>query len=157
MSSADILREWALYCAAMGWPVFPLVSATKRPAIRGWEQRATVDRDRIARCWEAGTYNIGVATGPSRLLVVDLDTAKQPGERDGVTALAEFAAGRGVGLPETYTVATPSGGRHLYFALPDGVRLRNTAGLLAPRVDTRSGGGYVVAPGSVVAEGGYEL
>lgn len=157
MTNADILREWALYCAAMGWPVFPLVSASKRPAIRGWEQRATVDRDRIARCWEAGTYNVGVATGPSRLLVVDLDTAKEPGEHDGVTALAEFAAGRGVGLPETYTVATPSGGRHLYFALPDGVRLRNTAGLLAPRVDTRSGGGYVVAPGSVVAEGGYEL
>jgi hypothetical protein len=37
------------------------------------------------------------------------------------------------------------------------VRLRNTAGTLAPRVDTRAGGGYVVAPGTVLPNGGYEL
>ncbi|EIE99796.1 bifunctional DNA primase/polymerase [Saccharomonospora glauca] len=157
MSSQDVLREWALYCAAMGWHVFPLVSASKRPAVRGWEARATIDRDRIARCWGSGAFNIGLATGPSRLLVVDCDTAKQPGEVDGATALTRLADERGVELPATYTVATPSGGRHLYFTLPPGVRLRNTAGQLAPRIDTRSGGGYVVAPGSVLAEGGYEL
>ncbi|GAA2367333.1 bifunctional DNA primase/polymerase [Streptomyces carpaticus] len=55
---------------------------------------------------------------------------------------------------ETYTVATPSGGRHLYFTAPPG--LRNSAGKLAPKVDTRSGGGYVVAPGSAVAGRAYE-
>jgi len=157
MSSQDVLREWALYCATMGWHVFPLVPATKRPAIRGWEDRSTTDHDRITRCWGSGAFNIGVATGPSRLLVVDCDTVKQSGEVDGAEALAALADERGVELPATYTVTTPSGGRHLYFTLPPGVRLRNTAGHLAPRIDTRSGGGYVVAPGSTLPEGGYEL
>ncbi|MGW4487832.1 bifunctional DNA primase/polymerase [Amycolatopsis sp. NPDC004368] len=31
---------------------------------------------------------------------------------------------------------------------PAGVRLRNSAGRIAPRVDIRAGGGYVAAPGS---------
>ncbi|MBR7678950.1 bifunctional DNA primase/polymerase, partial [Streptomyces daliensis] len=39
---------------------------------------------------------------------------------------------------------------------PDGVRLGNTAGTIAPLVDTRAWGGYVVAPGSVLPCGGYE-
>ncbi|PXY17081.1 DNA primase [Prauserella coralliicola] len=153
----DTLREWALYLAAMGWHIFPLVPGTKRPAVRDWETRATTAPDRITRCWDTGRFNIGLATGPSRLLVLDLDTAKQPGQPDGADALAALAEARGVTLPATYAVATPSGGRHLYFEVPAGVALRNTAGHLAPHIDTRAGGGYVVAPGSTLDSGGYEL
>ncbi|MGI5402942.1 bifunctional DNA primase/polymerase [Streptomyces sp. CA-135486] len=43
-----------------------------------WESRATTDRERIHRCWTRAPYNIGIATGPSRLVVLDLDTAKSP-------------------------------------------------------------------------------
>ena len=60
-------------------------------------------------------------------------------------------------LAATWTVATPRGGTHLYYRTPPGVRLRNTAGTLAPRIDTRADGGYVVAPGTVLPGGGYEL
>jgi hypothetical protein len=60
-------------------------------------------------------------------------------------------------LPDTYTVATPSGGRHLYFTAPPGARLTNTAKTLAPSVDTRAWGGQVVAPPSIVDGAAYRV
>jgi hypothetical protein len=155
------LLSTALNAAERGWHVFPLRSGTKRPAIRAWEQRATTDPERIARCdWRS--HGIGIACGPSRLVVVDLDVRK-PGSkppagwesyilRSGLDVLALLAVKASESMPgDTYTVATGSGGRHLYFAAPDGMELRNTAGRLGWLIDTRAAGGYVVAAGSVVA------
>jgi hypothetical protein len=156
----------ALACARRGWPVFPLLKGGKRPAITNWEQRATTDPDRIRACWSRGEWNIGLATGPAGLVVVDLDRPKGGQERFnddgsiytgavGYDALAAEADGAS-GLGETFTVATPSGGWHLYFAHPEGVApLRNTASTLAYLVDTRTHGGYVVAPGSRTDAGAY--
>lgn len=152
------LLDWALYLAGMGWAVFPLAPGTKRqPAVKDWENRATTDPLRIRRCWSADRYNIGVATGPSRLVVVDLDMPKDGTGPDGVTALAALAAERGAPVPDTYTVSTPSGGRHLYYLAPAGTTLRNSQGQLTSCVDTRAGGGYVVGPGSVLPNGAYDL
>ncbi|WP_020497617.1 bifunctional DNA primase/polymerase [Sciscionella marina] len=172
MATTD-LAEWALYLALMGWHVFPLRPNSKTPTghreadcprtgrctggHRTPEQRATTDLELIRAGWQDTPWNIGVATGPSRLLVIDLDTPKHPGSPDGAAGLAELAATRGVTLPDTYTVATPSGGSHLYYRIPDGVHLRNTKSVLAAAVDTRAEGGYVVGPGSVLPAGGYEL
>src|SRR5699024_7772308 len=62
---------------------------------------------------------------------------------------------------ETLTVATPSGGLHLYFTTPEGVELRNTEGErgrgLGWKVDTRAAGGYVLAPGSITSQGAYTV
>ena len=55
------------------------------------------------------------------------------------------------------TVATPSGGEHLYFRNVEGLRLPNSVGLLGPHVDTRAAGGYVVAPGSKIGRSSYRL
>jgi hypothetical protein len=109
---ANPLLDWALYLAAMGWAVFPLAPMTKRqPAVKDWENRATTDPDRIRRCWSVDRWNIGVATGPSGLVVVDLDMPKDGDTGpDGPTALAALAAERGGPVPDTYTVTTPSGG-----------------------------------------------
>jgi len=89
--------------------------------------------------------------------VLDLDPAPDAGEPDGAGGLAALTAAREVQLAATFTVTTPRGGTHLYYRTPPGVRLRNTAGTLAPRIDTRAHGGYVVAPGTVLPGGGYEL
>lgn len=151
----------ALGYAARGWHVFPLRGGCKRPAVRDWEHRATTDPARISRCWAAGDFNIGVACGPSGLVVVDLDAAKPgewpptpwdlPGISDGADAFAVVCGRAGQPWPaETYTVATPSGGQHLYFAAPGGPELRNTAGRLGWHIDTRAAGGYVVAAGSTI-------
>jgi bifunctional DNA primase/polymerase-like protein len=178
------MRQAALDAATLGWHVFPLRPGIKRPArpdhdekhCNGtdprcrnrhtrWEPRATTDPGRIRRAWTATPFNIGIACGPSRLVVVDLDTPK-PGDtpppqwkmlgvRDGADVLAMLCERAGELYPTgTWTVRTPSGGTHLYFAAPLGVPdLRNTqgaAGGLGWLVDTRAGGGYVVGAGSVV-------
>ncbi|MET9598115.1 bifunctional DNA primase/polymerase [Streptomyces sp. NPDC006459] len=150
--------------ADRGWHVFPLIPGDKRPAIRNWTERATTDPTRIARCWAHAPYNIGIATGPSNLLVVDLDTSKTPDDlppvswahpgiqngRDVFLALCQRHTGRGDLAPDTHTVSTSSGGQHLYFAAPEGIELRNTAGKLGWKIDTRATGGYVVGPGSTI-------
>lgn len=153
------LRRAALDAAARGWHVFPLIPGTKRPAITRWEPRATTCAARIERCWGYVPYNVGVATGPSGLVVLDLDTAKpgRPGP-DGAVALASLCGERNQFCPnDCYTVRTPSGGRHLYFTAPPAIELRNTAGSLAPLVDTRAAGGYVVGAGSVVDGRSYSV
>ncbi|ATY96995.1 bifunctional DNA primase/polymerase [Streptomyces cavourensis] len=171
----------ALLCAALqaaerGWHVFPLRPRDKRPALHGeiscprtgdcagghrkWEQRATTDPDRIRKAWSAGAFNVGIATGPSGLVVVDLDPVKAKdlkGTPDGVTSLQALCERAGQAVPATYRTRTASGGHHLYFTAPPGARLGNSAGRLGTHIDTRAHGGYVVAPGSTLPNGTYEV
>ncbi|MCF3169898.1 bifunctional DNA primase/polymerase [Streptomyces violaceoruber] len=170
------LLSVALHAAERGWHVFPLRPSDKRPALHGetvcpgtgdcaaghrkWEQRATTDPDRIRKAWSAGTFNVGIATGPSGLVVVDLDPvkAKDPkGTPDGVTSLQALCERAGQTVPATYRTRTASGGHHLYFTAPGGVRLGNSAGRLGKHIDTRAHGGYVVAAGSTLPNGTYEV
>ncbi|RBQ17785.1 DNA primase [Spongiactinospora rosea] len=163
--------------AARGWRVFPLTPGGKMP-LRGftdWEHHGTTDPDRIAAFWQRAPYNIGVACGPSGLVVIDLDMPK-PGEdppaeaaRHGATCGQEvfhlLCQSRNRPYPDdTFTVRTRRGGLHLYFTAPPGVRLRNTAGSkggLGWLIDTRAWGGQVVGPGSYVrlpdGKGPYEI
>ncbi|MFD5346017.1 bifunctional DNA primase/polymerase [Streptomyces anulatus] len=170
------LLNVALDAAERGWHVFPLRPRDKRPALHGetacpgtddcagghrkWEQRATTDPDRIHRAWSAGAFNVGIATGPSGLVVVDLDPvkAKDPkGTPDGVTSLQALCERAGQTAPATYRTRTASGGHHLYFTAPGGVRLGNSAGRLGTHIDTRAHGGYVVAAGSALPNGAYKV
>lgn len=156
-------HQAAALAASDGYYVFPLHPRSKVPAIRRWEEAATRDHALIARWWQTGLRNIGIATGPSSLVVLDLDVSHNDppppwaGARDGHDVLTRIAAAAGHTVPRTRTVTTPSGGRHLYFHAPDDRELRNTAGRLGWRVDTRAAGGYVVAPGSTLPTGHYEL
>jgi hypothetical protein len=82
----------------------------------------------------------GLATGErSGVIVVDLDV------KDGKDGIAEWA--RLGGGPETFTVATGGGGLQLYFRWP-GFRVRNSQSEVAPGLDIRGDGGFVVMPGS---------
>ncbi|MDQ2582606.1 bifunctional DNA primase/polymerase [Saccharothrix yanglingensis] len=186
-SAASMLRH-ALDAAASGFHVFPLRPGTKVPALHGerrcprtgpctnghlgWEQRATTDPAVVERCWATGPFNVGIATGPSGLLVVDLDMPKSlasvPDEdgcsRGGVTTgrdvLTDLCAAGGHPVAEVFdtrSVITAKGGDHLYYRAPVGVELRNTASALGPMVDTRAHGGYVVGPGSQTPDGPYSV
>lgn len=168
-SAADRARlaGW-LDLAARGWALFPVVPDGKRPAVRDWQARATTDPDRLTRFFTAHPgHNAGIACGPSGLLVIDCDTPKpgdpdpRPGQPpDGAAVLAELTARRGA-LPPTWTVSTPSGGRHLYFRAPQPRSgeppLGNSGRTLGAWLDTRGHGGQVVAPGSRLPNGGYQL
>lgn len=184
LDDREILESSALAAAARGWHVFPVKPGQKAAAVpghkaercdgtdprcrnghQGWEPRATTDPGRIRRAWARIPYNVGIAAGPSGLVVIDLDVPK-PGEKpparwtapgicDGADVLAALAEEHGAEFPwETFTVRTRRGGWHLYFTAPDGARLGNTAGRnpngLGWLVDTRAHGGYVVGPGSIV-------
>ncbi|MDP2800814.1 MAG: DUF3987 domain-containing protein [Phreatobacter sp.] len=131
----------ALEMAAHGFRVFPLLPGSKEPpkGVAG-VTRATTDAATI-RAWFAAdpAMNYGVAAGAG-LIVVDVDAAK-----GGLEAL------KTLGLPETFTVKTPGGGLHLYLTGPD---VAQSVDRIAPGVDIRSGGGYVVGPGSYFADPG---
>ncbi|MFJ9408930.1 bifunctional DNA primase/polymerase [Streptomyces sp. NPDC101393] len=180
---SEHLVKAALDAAGRGWPVFPLRPGDKRPAghaearcpgagrcadgHRTPEQRATTDRAAIERCWRAHPYNVGIATGPAGLVVVDLDVPKDADDipppewaamPDGMDVFAALCERAGQPMPtETYTVRTGRGGLHLYFTAPEGKRLRGSAGRLGWKVDTRAWGGYVVAAGSTVHRRPYEV
>ena len=162
----------ALWAADNGWHVFPLRPGTKHPAIRRWEQRATTDPERLTAFWTTHPdHNSAIACGPSGLVVVDLDQARPDrpapeglsmrGITSGAQVLAVLAHQAGASVPATHTVATPSGGTHLYYRAPGpdttATGLRSTAGAIGWLIDTRAAGGYVVAPGSVTPNGAYEL
>ncbi|MFC5027777.1 bifunctional DNA primase/polymerase [Streptomyces sp. DSM 41987] len=172
------LLSAALAAATRGWPVIPLRPGGKSPALHGegrcprtgdcagpdghrkFEQRATTDPERIQRCWSSGPFNVGIATGPAGLVVVDLDTLKPKDEKgapDGAESFLALCERAGQPVPTTRRIRTASGGQHLYFTAPSGIRLGSTTGTLAPKIDTRAWGGQVVAPGSTTPAGPYTV
>lgn len=153
----------ALEYAKHGWPVFPCHPGTKRPLVpkgedgSGGLKRATTNETAIRAWWRRyPKAMIGVPTGRSiGAFVLDLDVGHddKTGEVFEIADLEE-AITREIGspLPPTWTAETPRGGRHLYFALPDGEPPGNRAGLFK-RIDVRGEGGYVVAPPSIRSDG----
>ncbi|WP_263168130.1 bifunctional DNA primase/polymerase [Streptomyces sp. SCSIO ZS0520] len=172
---AALLRA-ALDAAERGWPVLPLLPGDKPPALHGeracpgigvcadghrkFEQRATLDPARIHTAWARRPFNVGIATGPAGLVVVDLDKLKATdpkGTPDGATAFEALCERAGQPVPTTFRIRTASGGAHLYFTAPAGIPLHNSSGRLAKKIDTRAWGGYVVAPGSITRDGEYKV
>jgi hypothetical protein len=159
------LLRAALSAAAAGFHVFPVAPRGKTPAVKDWENQATGDRHTITGWWRARPYNVGLAVARSGIVVLDLDDARGQqapppwtGATGGRDVLGRLAAAAGQPFPDdTYTVRTPSGGEHLYFRALEGVELRNTAGTLGWRIDTRAHGGFVVGAGSVRDEGRYRV
>jgi hypothetical protein len=152
-----LLRS-ALALASRGWYVFPCATGTKRPALRGnWQDHATTDPSRIRDWWAFRPYNIGIACGPSGLVVIDLDLPRgaNAGAATGAIALTELCQRSGKRYPsETFTVQTPSGGTHLYFQAPSSA-IPNSASRLGTHIDVRAQGGYVLGTGSRVGGGLY--
>jgi hypothetical protein len=152
----------ALAAATRGWHVFPCAPGAKQPALRAnWQDLATTSAEQIRAWWSRVPYNIGIACGPSGLVVIDLDLSRDSAGAfaegflfplSGADELARLARQHGHEYPSgTYTVDTPSGGCHLYFAADAELRVRNSAGALGPLIDVRADGGYVVGAGSRIA------
>lgn len=145
--SASLL-EAALEYASRGWAVHPLHPGTKRPCTEHGLLDATDDEATIRGWWQQWPdANIGVACGPSGLVIIDLDA--KTGGAETWTSLQklhrlEDAPVRGL---------TGGGGEHLYYQAPEGAEIRNSAGLLGPGIDVRGAGGYVVAPPSLHESG----
>ncbi|MEU6990710.1 bifunctional DNA primase/polymerase [Streptomyces sp. NPDC046465] len=165
----------ALSAAERGLAVIPL-SRTKLPALRSPHHEdphpavchgecgrlghgvhdASTDPQRIralfaAAPWATG-YGIACGLPPHHLIGIDLDTKSGT---DAPAALRELALRHLFTIPDTVVVTTPSGGRHLWLAGPVGTVVPNSAGRLAPGIDIRGAGGYLVGPGSRTEHGVY--
>ncbi|MER6954441.1 MULTISPECIES: bifunctional DNA primase/polymerase [unclassified Streptomyces] len=168
----------ALSAAERGLAVIPL-SRTKLPALRSPHRDApepvpgppchgecgrpghgvydaSTDPARVralfaAAPWATG-YGIACGLPPHHLIGVDLDTKS---DTDSTAALRELALRHLFTIPPTVVVLTPSGGRHLWLTGPPDVVVPNSAGRLAPGIDIRGAGGYLVGPGSRTAHGVY--
>jgi bifunctional DNA primase/polymerase-like protein len=148
------MLEAALAYAEEGLRVFPLAPRDKVPLIRKSEggngcHDGTTDEAQIQEWWARWPQaNVGVATG-SGLLVVDLD-----GD-EGCRSLVDLCEKHGP-LPVTRCVSTGRvGGFHFWFRAT-GPGVRNSTGRrngLAPAIDTRGAGGYVVAPPGIHPSG----
>jgi hypothetical protein len=136
----------ALALAKKGLAVFPCLPRDKRPATEHGCKDATTDTAIIRKWWQQEpAFNIGIATGKvSKVLVIDVDGL------DAEASLRKLEAEHGE-LPATVESITARG-RHLFFRGPD-VLVRNSAGKIAPGIDVRGDGGYVVAPPSVHPSG----
>lgn len=119
-------------------------SPGKHPLLKySWKHVATNDPNKIEKWLGMENINYGVATGRkatngNRLFVIDIDAETHP--------FLDL-------MPrETFHYRTGSGGWHFWFQTPYSVS--NSASKLAPKVDVRGYGGYVVIPPSKHISGG---
>lgn len=131
--------------------VYP-ATPDKRALIRGWNgASAARDPERAAALFrEFPDAQLGIATGPSRLVVIDIDP-RNGGEESWRSLCHEVGLESFYGCPSS---TTPSGGSHLYFRAP-AAHLRSQAHALGAGIDLVGSGGGVLAPPSSRREGPY--
>jgi hypothetical protein len=145
VTPAELLTA-ALRYAELGYRVFPCVPSGKAPLTEHGFHDATTDHEEIERWWaQHPNANIGIPT--AGLVVVDIDGEANPWPGDPERS-ADLAQTGAMGL-------TPRGGRHYLFRRPAGKSWRCTESRLALHVDTRTDGGYILVPPSVVEGRAY--
>ena len=150
-----------------GFYIFPLGYFSKQPLKDfHWKEEASNNPDKVS-VWST-LYkwgNVAVACEPSNLVVIDLDKFKGQeipekyrlaGVTDACDLLCVELEKIGRSFPiDTYSVHTPSGGRHLYYR-NEGAPIENATSVNGMTgIDIRGVGGYVVAEGSRSEKGRY--
>lgn len=153
--------EAALKLIERGFRVFPLAEGGKLPAISDFPSAATSKKELCEIWWRdflLGTekdFNVGIAMSWDAdghyLIGVDVDNKQG---RRGDEDLEALALIEGKTLPETFEQKTPSGGRHLVYRSP--LKVGNSSKDVAPGVDIRGWGGYLVGAGSRIGDKVYE-
>ena len=142
------LKEQALKYAAGGWRVFPC-KISKGPLVNDWPNAASTAPETIRAWWAKWPgASIGCPAGALRgAWVLDVDLPDGPG------SLAALQAEHGP-LPATLEQRTGGGGRQLFFQWSEAREVRNSVNKLAPGLDVRGEGGYVILPPSGHPSGG---
>ena len=149
----SILKS-ALELARRGFHIFPLQPNGKLPAISEYPELASDKKKRIEAWWWdpvleiVNPFNVGISCTHFKtdqaLIVIDVDNK---GKKHGSDELLNLEL-KGLDFPPTYTQETPTGGYHIFYSAPKA--MRQGVDVLAPGLDIRSHGGYVVGMGSEI-------
>ncbi|GEM_PF-1798831 len=153
----DFLKTAVIY-ARLGFEVLPLMPNSKIPCktsvFSNGSLTATSNADLVTEHWQQPKYrdcNIGIKLGGvNRLIVIDVDTHKVNGHE----TLASIEKSHSK-LTTTFTVDTPTGGKHYYYKLPAGEEEER-------RIEVFNGidclsNGYIVASPSTINGGKYKV
>lgn len=153
--------EHALWLAKQGFHVFPLIPNSKLPAIEDFPHLASCDPAQIKKWWVdpilgwEQPYNIGISTTKfsqnQALLVVDVDNK---GAKKGSEEIEKLKK-ENLEVPQTFTQKTPSGGLHFVYVVKEPIKQGTS--VLAPGLDIRGRGGYIVGAGSEIDGKRYEV
>ena len=156
--------EHAVFLALHGCPVFPCWPdgygarddgrpRYKSPRVSDWRNVATKDVDQVLAWWRQWPdAMVAVPTGaPSGLYVLDLDVKPTCSGIESLTTL-------GLIPPPTRINHTLTGGSHYLYQMPpgEGAVAKTDASVIAPGVDRRGDGGYIIwwpAHGGAVEQG----
>lgn len=144
----NLTLRYALACAKLGWYVFPCLPLDKRPdgrLVKHGVKGASIDPVVIRKWFTEGDHNLGLACGPSNLVVIDVDPRNGGGQE-----LVELQR-QGV-FPETPIAHTGGGGLHYFFRAPS-EPLKNGPLRGHRGIDVKTAGGYVVIAPSIHASG----
>lgn len=152
--SVSLVLTAALAYAAQGWPVFPCAPDTKAPLTPHGFRDASTDPARIRRWWTRWPdAMLGLPTGAaSGVFVIDLDVDPTKG-LNGIAEIERLEAFHGR-LPDGPAATTPRGGAHLFFRHDPERPVRCSTGKIAPGIDVRADGGFVVLAPSFRGDGG---
>jgi hypothetical protein len=151
-------KDAACNYISLGWRVFPLAAGAHVPmGGSNGHNGATRDIKTVLGWWgpegNMPHANVGIATGRlSGIWVLDVDNHGDESQNGFTTLQALIDANSA--LPDTTTAMSPRGGLHYYFKVPEDFDIVNKAGILGPGLDSRSSGGYIVAPPSIRADRG---
>ena len=137
----------AIALAALGFSVFPIKAGSKFPPLwKNWPVLASTTGFNDAG-WQYPNCNVGIHC--EGLLVIDVDP-RNGGDESLLGLDLDYS------LSDTLTCLTPTGGRHLFYRLPEGhPGVPNSAGKLGAGLDVKSTRGYVVGAGSRTEKGEY--
>lgn len=133
----------ALAYAERGFSIIP-IRPDKKPFIKWEAYQTTKATPEEIKSWftKWSGAMIGICTGEiSGILVVDCDNA------EAYQKIQDL-------LPDSFVtcIAKTPRGYHIYLVYPKDQQISNATGIM-PGVDVRGQGGYIIAPGSVNAEG----
>lgn len=142
-STSPISQAAYTYISQNGWTIVA-VGLNKKP-LGEWGPggRNRYDYTNLEHVYQLNAPGIGVITGPSGLVIIDLDNV------DAIKLWADQ-----FGVPMTRVAKTPRG-RHLYYQAPPGIHVPPGTEIL-PGVDVRGGESYAILPPSTLANGAYE-
>lgn len=148
----EAMQEAALAHARLGFRIFPVSPRDKRPLVKGWGSEASAEETQVSAWWSRWPHAmIGLPTGAANgLWVLDLDVDAEKG-LDGNTSFMELEVAHGA-IDIDVCATTPRGGTHLFFRWDAAHPVHNSVGGhggVAPGIDVRGEGGFVVIAPSV--------